>query len=148
MLVSKPSVVLLVDAQNRPVWGRRLALQVPVPEHDCKAYVLHFIVILIYSSICVILSKMCVIMVINIVVAGRPADVLPMPDGSVLVSDDLNGALYRITYSQAMANVATVNATADNANFTDRVLPELQLAPAPDVSEMVPSLVAATQTAG
>lgn len=26
---------------------------------------------------------------------GRPADVLPMPDGSVLVSDDLNGAIYR-----------------------------------------------------
>ena len=27
---------------------------------------------------------------------GRPADVLPMPDGSVLVSDDLNGAIYRV----------------------------------------------------
>lgn len=79
--------------------------------------------------------------------AGRPADVLPMPDGSVLVSDDQNGALYRITYSEALANMAAVNATADSANFTDRVLPELQLAPAPDVSEMVPSMVAA-QTAG
>jgi glucose/arabinose dehydrogenase len=29
---------------------------------------------------------------------GRPVDVLMMPDGSLLVSDDLNGALYRITY--------------------------------------------------
>ncbi|MSR22315.1 MAG: sorbosone dehydrogenase family protein [Gemmatimonadetes bacterium] len=29
---------------------------------------------------------------------GRPADVLPMPDGSLLVSDDLQGAIYRITY--------------------------------------------------
>jgi glucose/arabinose dehydrogenase len=31
---------------------------------------------------------------------GRPADVLPMPDGSLLVSDDYAGAIYRITYSQ------------------------------------------------
>ena len=29
---------------------------------------------------------------------GRPADVLVMPDGSLLVSDDEAGALYRITY--------------------------------------------------
>jgi glucose/arabinose dehydrogenase len=29
---------------------------------------------------------------------GRPADVLVMPDGSLLVSDDLAGAVYRITY--------------------------------------------------
>ena len=28
---------------------------------------------------------------------GRPADVLPMPDGSVLVADDLNGAIYLVT---------------------------------------------------
>ncbi|MEP7262595.1 MAG: PQQ-dependent sugar dehydrogenase [Usitatibacter sp.] len=27
---------------------------------------------------------------------GRPADVLPMADGSVLVADDLNGAIYRV----------------------------------------------------
>jgi len=30
---------------------------------------------------------------------GRPADVLPMPDGSMLVSDDLAGAIYRIRYA-------------------------------------------------
>jgi len=29
---------------------------------------------------------------------GRPADVLVMPDGSLLVSDDRAGAIYRITY--------------------------------------------------
>lgn len=29
---------------------------------------------------------------------GRPADVQPLPDGSLLVSDDLSGALYRVTY--------------------------------------------------
>lgn len=31
---------------------------------------------------------------------GRPADVLPMPDGALLVSDDLAGAIYRITWSK------------------------------------------------
>ncbi|MBI1285293.1 MAG: sorbosone dehydrogenase family protein [Thiobacillus sp.] len=30
---------------------------------------------------------------------GRPADVLVMPDGSLLISDDLAGAIYRVTYS-------------------------------------------------
>ena len=30
---------------------------------------------------------------------GRPADVLPMPDGSLLVSDDYAGAIYRIRYA-------------------------------------------------
>ena len=29
---------------------------------------------------------------------GRPADVLVLPDGSLLVSDDQAGAIYRITY--------------------------------------------------
>ena len=31
--------------------------------------------------------------------SGRPVDVLVMPDGSMLVSDDLNGAIYRISYA-------------------------------------------------
>ena len=29
---------------------------------------------------------------------GRPADVLVMPDGSLLISDDLAGAIYRVKY--------------------------------------------------
>jgi glucose/arabinose dehydrogenase len=28
---------------------------------------------------------------------GRPVDLLPMKDGSMLVSDDYNGAVYRVT---------------------------------------------------
>ena len=32
---------------------------------------------------------------------GRPADVLPLPDGSLLVSDDLAGAIYRIRFTGA-----------------------------------------------
>ena len=31
---------------------------------------------------------------------GRPVDVLVMPDGALLVSDDLAGAIYRISYTQ------------------------------------------------
>jgi glucose/arabinose dehydrogenase len=31
---------------------------------------------------------------------GRPVDILEMPDGSLLVSDDEGGAIYRITYSR------------------------------------------------
>jgi len=30
---------------------------------------------------------------------GRPVDVQPLADGSLLVSDDDNGAIYRISYS-------------------------------------------------
>ena len=30
---------------------------------------------------------------------GRPADVLPLPDGSMLVSDDMAGAIYRVRYA-------------------------------------------------
>ncbi|OLC35113.1 MAG: hypothetical protein AUH81_10745 [Candidatus Rokubacteria bacterium 13_1_40CM_4_69_5] len=31
--------------------------------------------------------------------SGRPADVLVMPDGALLVSDDKGGRIYRISYS-------------------------------------------------
>ncbi|MHB1272349.1 MAG: PQQ-dependent sugar dehydrogenase [Rhodanobacter sp.] len=31
---------------------------------------------------------------------GRPVDVQPLPDGSLLVSDDLAGAVYRVTYQK------------------------------------------------
>jgi len=31
---------------------------------------------------------------------GRPADLLVLPDGSMLLSDDQNGVIYKITYNQ------------------------------------------------
>jgi glucose/arabinose dehydrogenase len=34
---------------------------------------------------------------------GRPADVLPLPDGSLLISDEHNGAIYRVSYTVAVA---------------------------------------------
>ena len=33
-------------------------------------------------------------------IRGRPVDVAQLPDGSLLVSDDYNGALYRIAYKE------------------------------------------------
>ena len=33
--------------------------------------------------------------------SGRPADVLVMPDGALLVSDDKAGRIYRISYEGA-----------------------------------------------
>ena len=35
----------------------------------------------------------------NGVYKGRPVDVAPMKDGSLLISDDYVGAIYRVTYS-------------------------------------------------
>ena len=31
---------------------------------------------------------------------GRPVDILTQPDGSLLITDDLNGAIYQVTYSK------------------------------------------------
>ena len=36
-------------------------------------------------------------------VSGRPVDLLVLDDGSMLVSDDLSGKLYRITYEEPLA---------------------------------------------
>ncbi|MGN6789588.1 MAG: PQQ-dependent sugar dehydrogenase [Rhodanobacteraceae bacterium] len=38
---------------------------------------------------------------------GRPADVQPMRDGSLLVSDDDNGAIYRVTFVRSSMNAAS-----------------------------------------
>jgi glucose/arabinose dehydrogenase len=35
---------------------------------------------------------------------GRPVDVLVMPDGSLLVSDDRAGAIYRIIYKDKVVS--------------------------------------------
>jgi glucose/arabinose dehydrogenase len=34
---------------------------------------------------------------------GRPVDVMNMPDGSILISDDWNGAVYRVSYGSKVA---------------------------------------------
>lgn len=49
---------------------------------------------------------------------GRPTDVLQLPDGSLLVSDDYNGVIYRISYGEADTG------KAQSARATDRQTPE------------------------
>jgi glucose/arabinose dehydrogenase len=34
-------------------------------------------------------------------VLGRPVDVLQMPDGALLISDDMNGVIYRVAYNKS-----------------------------------------------
>jgi glucose/arabinose dehydrogenase len=41
-------------------------------------------------------------------IAGRPVDVLVMPDGALLVSDDYAGAIYRITYRAPRASATSL----------------------------------------
>jgi glucose/arabinose dehydrogenase len=52
------------------------------------------------------------------VAAGRPADVLVMPDGSLLVSDDKAGRIYRFTYDPRAARRAlTAAASSSSTGF-------------------------------
>jgi glucose/arabinose dehydrogenase len=46
---------------------------------------------------------------------GRPVDVLPMPDGSLLVSDEQNGAIYRVSYGAAKKDAAPAKKDAKKA---------------------------------
>lgn len=60
---------------------------------------------------------------------GRPVDVLQLPDGSLLVSDDYNGVIYRISYGEAtgvgQAHRASGGATA---TVTGLAMPESAVA--------------------
>jgi glucose/arabinose dehydrogenase len=44
-------------------------------------------------------------------VSGRPVDLLVLPDGALLVSDDQNGTIYRITYSRPIDEGMTTDTT-------------------------------------
>lgn len=44
-------------------------------------------------------------------VSGRPVDMLVLPDGALLVSDDQNGTIYRITYSRSLDEGVTMDTT-------------------------------------
>ena len=47
---------------------------------------------------------------------GRPADVQPMRDGSLLVSDDQNGVIYRITFVRSSMNAASHGDSSPHGN--------------------------------
>ncbi|MDO8826402.1 PQQ-dependent sugar dehydrogenase [Methylophaga sp.] len=57
---------------------------------------------------------------------GRPTDVLQLPDGSVLVSDDFNGVIYRVSYGEEAATTKT--ATHSTKTVEGLVMPESAIA--------------------
>ncbi|ODN67216.1 PQQ-dependent sugar dehydrogenase [Methylophaga muralis] len=57
---------------------------------------------------------------------GRPTDVLQLPDGSVLVSDDFNGVIYRVSYGEEAATSKT--ATHSTKTIEGLVMPESAIA--------------------
>lgn len=59
---------------------------------------------------------------------GRPTDVLQLPDGSLLVSDDYNGVIYRVSYGeQDTANTSTIQA-ASTTTVENLMMPESAIA--------------------
>ncbi|THK40397.1 hypothetical protein E8Q33_14155 [Methylophaga sp. SB9B] len=57
---------------------------------------------------------------------GRPTDILQLPDGSVLVSDDFNGVIYRVSYGEEAATSKT--ATHSTKTIEGLVMPESAIA--------------------
>jgi glucose/arabinose dehydrogenase len=56
---------------------------------------------------------------------GRPTDVLQLPDGSLLVSDDFNGVIYRISYDgKAQNRAAAPAASTDGSTLSGFLMPE------------------------
>lgn len=58
---------------------------------------------------------------------GRPTDVLQLPDGSLLVSDDYNGVIYRVSYGEE-AGSASAPAAASTDKVTGLTMPESAVA--------------------
>ncbi len=59
---------------------------------------------------------------------GRPTDVLQMPDGSVLVSDDYNGVIYRVSYGEENAAASNNMEAASTDTVTGLMMPESAIA--------------------
>ncbi len=59
---------------------------------------------------------------------GRPTDVLQLPDGSVLVSDDFNGVIYRVSYGEQQSDAQTTSTSHGNNTIEDLMMPESAIA--------------------
>lgn len=59
---------------------------------------------------------------------GRPTDVLQLPDGSVLVSDDFNGVIYRVSYGEKQSDAQTTSTRHGNNTIEDLMMPESAIA--------------------
>ncbi len=59
---------------------------------------------------------------------GRPTDVLQLPDGSLLVSDDYNGVIYRVSYGEEQETTAVKPAQTSKQTVTGLRMPESVIA--------------------
>ncbi len=59
---------------------------------------------------------------------GRPTDVLQLPDGSVLVSDDFNGVIYRVSYGEEQSHAQTTSTRHGNNTIENLMMPESAIA--------------------
>ena len=59
---------------------------------------------------------------------GRPTDVLQLPDGSVLVSDDFNGVIYQVSYGEQQSDAQTTSTSHGNNTIEDLMMPESAIA--------------------
>lgn len=59
---------------------------------------------------------------------GRPTDVLQMPDGSILVSDDYNGVIYRVSYGEGNAAQIPAATSVNTSTVSELMMPESAIA--------------------
>jgi glucose/arabinose dehydrogenase len=59
---------------------------------------------------------------------GRPTDVLQMPDGSILVSDDYNGVIYRVSYGEGNAAQTSAATSVSTSTVSELMMPESAIA--------------------
>jgi len=59
---------------------------------------------------------------------GRPTDVLQLPDGSLLVSDDYNDVIYRVSYGEQATKPAAKAAVTSAKTLTGLQMPESSIA--------------------
>lgn len=59
---------------------------------------------------------------------GRPTDVLQLPDGSLLVSDDYNGVIYRVSYGEGNADAKAPATATALGTVTGLKMPESSIA--------------------
>lgn len=62
---------------------------------------------------------------------GRPTDVLQLADGSLLISDDYNDVIYRVSYGDDNASSTNATSQSNSKTITDLQMPESAIA-APD----------------
>ena len=89
-VVSRPMPELLYCSLAKNCRSAHGPNRTRVPVEEGAVWQLRFVLQAAYHSL--------VVTCVGVLVAGRPVGLLVMPDGSMLVSGDQEGAIYRITY--------------------------------------------------